>query len=176
MTVTARRKADLRRMLSERRRAMQDEVQSRIRDGRTDRPKEVSDDFEQSDADAQRRHRALDAPDKGRDSGPRQRGARSARCGQVRVLRRMRGRHFRATAASAAVRGALPGVRRETGAGAGTRPPPQQRAALLRHDQFLRSTEETHDTLDTSINPRSEPTTSRRTCSRGPNASSSSRR
>jgi DnaK suppressor protein len=53
MTNTATRKADLRQMLSERRRAMQDQVQSRIRDGRTDRPKEVSDDLEHSDADSQ---------------------------------------------------------------------------------------------------------------------------
>ena len=53
MTNTATRKADLRQMLSERRRTMQDQVQSRIRDGRTDRPKEVSDDLEHSDADSQ---------------------------------------------------------------------------------------------------------------------------
>ena len=53
MTDNAIRKADLRQMLSERRRAMQNQVQSRIRDGRTDRPKEVSDDLEHSDADSQ---------------------------------------------------------------------------------------------------------------------------
>jgi DnaK suppressor protein len=47
------RTADLRRMLTERRRAMQDEVQSRIRDGRIDRHHEVSDDLEHSDADSQ---------------------------------------------------------------------------------------------------------------------------
>ena len=53
MTETAIRNADLRHMLSERRREMQDDVQSRIRDGRTDRPKEVRDDLEHSDADIQ---------------------------------------------------------------------------------------------------------------------------
>ena len=53
MTNTANRNADLRHMLSERRREMQDDVQSRIRDGRTDRPKEVRDDLEHSDADIQ---------------------------------------------------------------------------------------------------------------------------
>ena len=47
------RKAELRQMLIERRRAMQDEVQSRIRDGRIDRHQEVSDDLEHSDADSQ---------------------------------------------------------------------------------------------------------------------------
>jgi len=53
MTDTAIRNADLRRMLSERRREVQDEVQSRIRDGRTGRPQEVRDDLEHSDADLQ---------------------------------------------------------------------------------------------------------------------------
>jgi RNA polymerase-binding transcription factor len=53
MSDTAIRKADLRHMLSERRREMQDEVQSRIRDGRTDQSKEVRDDLEHSDADIQ---------------------------------------------------------------------------------------------------------------------------
>ena len=53
MTDTATRNADLRQMLSERRREMQDDVQSRIRDGRTDRPIEVRDDLEHSDADIQ---------------------------------------------------------------------------------------------------------------------------
>ena len=53
MTDTAIRKADLRHMLSERRREMQDDVQSRIRDGRTDRPHEVRDVVEVSDADIQ---------------------------------------------------------------------------------------------------------------------------
>jgi DnaK suppressor protein len=53
MTITANRHADLKRMLTERRREMQDEVQRRIRDGRTDRMKEVRDDLEHSDADIQ---------------------------------------------------------------------------------------------------------------------------
>ena len=53
MTITANRKADLRLMLTERRHEMQDEVQRRIRDGRTDRTKEVRDDLEHSDADIQ---------------------------------------------------------------------------------------------------------------------------
>ena len=52
-TKTADRNADLRNMLSERRRAMQDEIQSRIRDGRIAGPKEVRDDLEHSDADIQ---------------------------------------------------------------------------------------------------------------------------
>ena len=38
-------------MLSERRRELQDDVQSRIRNGRTDRPTDVRDDLEVSDAD-----------------------------------------------------------------------------------------------------------------------------
>ena len=53
MTNTANRNADLRQMLFERRREMQDEVQRRIRNGRVDRPKEVRDDLEHSDADIQ---------------------------------------------------------------------------------------------------------------------------
>ena len=53
MTEAATRDADLRRILSTRRREMQDDVQSRIRDGRTDRPKEVRDVVEDSDADSQ---------------------------------------------------------------------------------------------------------------------------
>ena len=53
MTDTATRNADLRRMLKERRQEMQDDVQRRIRVGRTDRPKEVRDDLEHSDADIQ---------------------------------------------------------------------------------------------------------------------------
>jgi DnaK suppressor protein len=53
MTDTASRNADLKRMLMERRQEMQDDVQRRIRDGRTDRPKEVRDDLEHSDADIQ---------------------------------------------------------------------------------------------------------------------------
>ena len=52
-TTTAIRQADLRQILLERRRAMQDEVQSRIRDGRADRAHEVRDDLELSDADSQ---------------------------------------------------------------------------------------------------------------------------
>jgi DnaK suppressor protein len=40
-------------MLRERRREIQNEVQSRIRDGRTDRSNEVRDDLEVSDADIQ---------------------------------------------------------------------------------------------------------------------------
>jgi DnaK suppressor protein len=47
------RKAELRQMLTERRSAMQAQVQSRIRDGRTDRHTEVSDDLEHCDADSQ---------------------------------------------------------------------------------------------------------------------------
>jgi len=53
MTDIAIRNADLKRMLGERRREMQDDLQSRIRDGRTDRPTDVRDDFEASDADTQ---------------------------------------------------------------------------------------------------------------------------
>jgi DnaK suppressor protein len=53
MTDTAIRQADLRHMLSERRRAMNDDVQTRIRDGRNDRTKDVRDDIEHSDADSQ---------------------------------------------------------------------------------------------------------------------------
>ena len=53
MTDTTIRNTDLRRMLIERRRSMQDEVQGRIRDGRSGRHKEVSDDLEYSDADVQ---------------------------------------------------------------------------------------------------------------------------
>lgn len=53
MTITAVRHAELRNMLSERRREIQDKVQSRIRNGRTDRPNEVRDDLENSDADIQ---------------------------------------------------------------------------------------------------------------------------
>jgi DnaK suppressor protein len=40
-------------MLNERRLALQNEVRSRIRDGRTDRPKEVRDELEHSDAGMQ---------------------------------------------------------------------------------------------------------------------------
>jgi DnaK suppressor protein len=53
MTDITTRHAGLRQMLSERRREMQDEIQSRIRDGLTDRPIEVRDDLEHSDADIQ---------------------------------------------------------------------------------------------------------------------------
>jgi DnaK suppressor protein len=50
MSDTRMRNADLRQMLTDRRREMQDGVQSRIRHGRTDRPTEVRDDLEHSDA------------------------------------------------------------------------------------------------------------------------------
>jgi DnaK suppressor protein len=53
MTKTAVRNSDLRRMLSERRRQVQDEVKSRIRDGLADRANEGRDDIEVSDADVQ---------------------------------------------------------------------------------------------------------------------------
>jgi DnaK suppressor protein len=53
MTDTAMRDAGLRQMLSERRREMQDDVQSRLRDGRTDRPNDARDDIDHSDADVQ---------------------------------------------------------------------------------------------------------------------------
>jgi Ca2+-binding EF-hand superfamily protein len=53
MTDTTIRNAELRQMLSARRRELQDDVQSRIRLGRTDRPKEVRDIVEDSDADSQ---------------------------------------------------------------------------------------------------------------------------
>jgi DnaK suppressor protein len=52
MTDTAMRKAGLRQILSRHRKEMQDEVQSRIRDGR-DRSTDVRDDIEHSDADIQ---------------------------------------------------------------------------------------------------------------------------
>lgn len=51
MSDSAVRKADLRRMLRERRHQLQDDVQSRIRDGRTDRLN--GDDLEHSDASIQ---------------------------------------------------------------------------------------------------------------------------
>jgi DnaK suppressor protein len=51
MTDIATRNADLKQMLTERQREMQDEVQRRIRDGRAGRPKEVRDVLEHSDAD-----------------------------------------------------------------------------------------------------------------------------
>jgi RNA polymerase-binding transcription factor len=53
MTDTTARDAGLRQMLSERRREMQDYVHTRIRDGRTERPNEVRDEVEDSDADIQ---------------------------------------------------------------------------------------------------------------------------
>ena len=53
MRNTTMRPAGRRQILVERRRAMQDDVQSRIRHGRTDRPDEVRDDLELSDADVQ---------------------------------------------------------------------------------------------------------------------------
>ena len=53
MTDNSVRNADLRQMLSERRRQAQDDVQSRIRHGRTDRPIDVRDDGELSDAELQ---------------------------------------------------------------------------------------------------------------------------
>ncbi len=53
MTNTTKRNTGVRQMLSERRRAIQNEVHGRIRDGRTDRPSDVRDDVELSDADLQ---------------------------------------------------------------------------------------------------------------------------
>jgi DnaK suppressor protein len=53
MTDTTIRDTELKRMLIERRQAMRDEVQDRIRNGRAGRHKEVSDDLEYSDADVQ---------------------------------------------------------------------------------------------------------------------------
>jgi DnaK suppressor protein len=53
MSKTAIRNADLRHVLSEHRRTVQGDLQSRIRDGRTDRPNEVKDELEHSDADSQ---------------------------------------------------------------------------------------------------------------------------
>ena len=53
MAKTTKRSAGLRRMLSERRQKIQTDVQTRIRGGRADRPKEVRDDLEASDADIQ---------------------------------------------------------------------------------------------------------------------------
>jgi DnaK suppressor protein len=51
MSTTTIRNAGLRQMLSERRRELQDHVQSRIRDGRTSRPTEVGDELDVSDAE-----------------------------------------------------------------------------------------------------------------------------
>ena len=53
MTETTVRNTDLRRMLSTRRREVQGEVQTHIRDGRNGRSSEVGDELEQSDADIQ---------------------------------------------------------------------------------------------------------------------------
>jgi DnaK suppressor protein len=53
MTVSAIRTADLRRMLGERRREVQDEVQQGVHDGRTNRPRAVRDGFEHADVDLQ---------------------------------------------------------------------------------------------------------------------------
>jgi len=53
MTNTATRNAELRQMLSARRREMQDDVRGRIRDTRTGRPTDVRDDLEHSDAHTQ---------------------------------------------------------------------------------------------------------------------------
>ena len=53
MRATSKRTEDLKRMLSTRRREIQDEIQGRIRDGRTDRTTDVRDDIEHSDADIQ---------------------------------------------------------------------------------------------------------------------------
>jgi DnaK suppressor protein len=54
MTDQAMRIADLRQMLTERQRDIQDAVQSRIRDGRIDRLTDVRDDIEVSDVGTQR--------------------------------------------------------------------------------------------------------------------------
>ena len=53
MTAHTIRNSDLRQMLTERRRELQDEVRSRIHEGRTDRPIDVRDDLEHSDEDIQ---------------------------------------------------------------------------------------------------------------------------
>jgi DnaK suppressor protein len=53
MAKTTKRNADLKQMLSDRRRKIQTEVHTRIRGGRADRPNEVRDDLEVSDADIQ---------------------------------------------------------------------------------------------------------------------------
>jgi len=54
MADSTKRNADLRKMLSDRRRDLQREVHHRIRDRRTDRTKEVGDDIDESDANVQR--------------------------------------------------------------------------------------------------------------------------
>ena len=53
MTTTTKRTTALREMLSNRRRRIQNDVESRVRDGRTDRPNDGRDDLEISDADIQ---------------------------------------------------------------------------------------------------------------------------
>ena len=53
MAKTTKRTADLRQLLSERRQAMQDDVQSRIRSGRSDRAIDVGDVLDHSDGDVQ---------------------------------------------------------------------------------------------------------------------------
>lgn len=53
MQETITRNADLRSILTEARRALQEEVHGHLRDGRTDRPKEVRDEIERSDAGLQ---------------------------------------------------------------------------------------------------------------------------
>jgi DnaK suppressor protein len=53
MTDMTTRNADLKQMLSKRRREVQDDVQSRMRVGRAERSNEVRDDLEHSDADSQ---------------------------------------------------------------------------------------------------------------------------
>ena len=53
MTDTTKRNADLRRMLTERRREMQNEVHTCVRDGRAGQSKDVGDDLEYSDASIQ---------------------------------------------------------------------------------------------------------------------------
>jgi len=50
-TTTTRRDAELRQILNDRRREMQDTVESRIRDVRSDRASDVIDEIEHSDAD-----------------------------------------------------------------------------------------------------------------------------
>ena len=53
MTDTTTRTADLRQMLTRRRREMEGDVQTRIRDGRNGRPQEGRDTLEHSEADIQ---------------------------------------------------------------------------------------------------------------------------
>jgi DnaK suppressor protein len=53
MTNIAARNAELKQMLTKLRHDMKNDVEGRIRDGRTDRPNEVRDDLEHSDADIQ---------------------------------------------------------------------------------------------------------------------------